>query len=80
MVVFVGELVRCARACTHLDDFAAKTWGLVQKLNTIFHGQVVETCMVEVLCFSCLIDPKIWSNILDLQTMDVGDEVGCLTH
>ena len=32
--VFVGELVRYARACTHYNDFAEKTLRLVKKLKS----------------------------------------------
>ena len=34
--VFIGELVRYARACTYLEDFRARTLPLVSKLKKQF--------------------------------------------
>ena len=36
--VFIGELVRYARACTYLEDFTTRTLSLVRKLRTQFYS------------------------------------------
>lgn len=65
--VFIGELVRYARACTHLDDFAAKTWGLVQKLKTQFFTDKLLKRAWSKFCVShVLLIQKYGPNILDL--------------
>ena len=63
--VFVGELVRYARACTHYNYVADKTLSLVKKLKSqLFKGKMLK--------LSSSIDPKIWSqNFGSTQSMVV---------
>ena len=50
--VFVGELVRYARACTYLKDFAIRTRSLLNKLKAQFY--IVST-LKRCIFFYCFI-------------------------
>ena len=67
--VFTGELVRYARACTYLKDFAARTCSLVKKLRTQFYS--VRTLKKSWLKFCdnhILLIHKFGKSVLNLHT------------
>ena len=67
--VFTVELVRYARACTYLEEFAARTCSLVKKLRTQFYS--VRTLKKSWLKFCdnhILLIQKFGKSVLNLHT------------
>lgn len=65
--VFVGELVRYARACTHYNDFAEKTLSLVKKLKSqLFRGKMLKRAWSSFCNSHLLLIQKFGPKILDL--------------
>jgi hypothetical protein len=65
--VFVGELVRYARACTYYDDFRSRTLPLVKKLKTqFFTDKLLRRTWVSFCDSHIHLIQKYGSRILDL--------------
>ena len=65
--VFIGELVRYARACTHLFDFRARTLILVRKLRKqFFSNRLLKRTWIKFCDSHILSIQKYGPNVLDL--------------
>ena len=65
--VFIGELVRYARACTYLKDFSTRTFTLVNKLKKQFFSAKILNKSFSSFCDNhILLIQKFGINILNL--------------
>lgn len=68
--VFVGELVRYARACTYLEDFRTRTCTLVRKLSKqYFRKKLLKIAWINFCENHILLVQKYGPSILDLHKM-----------